>query len=408
MFEPVSVKEVVYKIKNSLESDFQNIAIEGDITNFTKSSAGHWYFTLSDDEASISAALFKNDTFRNPIISTLKNGDKITVYGQLSVYPKKGTFQVIVKAIKHVGKGGPKERFEFLKKKLGQEGLFDIDKKKPIPAMPKKVAIITARQGAALQDFLNIYNRRSFRMDILVVPTLVQGEAAPHSIITSIDLIERYNLNIEKHQQPVDVIVLARGGGSTEDLWPFNDEALARKIYATHIPIISAIGHQTDFTISDMVADLRCETPSSAAEILTSEQLKLDGHLQITKNRLANAIDKKIYPYQHQLRNLSPIVTIDALWSKFQKLNTIFQRANTLSQNIQRRLVYLTSKINNGLVLLNSLNPNNILKRGYSYITMEHQGKKIVINSKSSFDNIAKKAQLTVSFFDGVGSVIKE
>src|SRR5690606_12931867 len=215
---------------------------------------------------------------RNPLIRNLKNGDKIVVVGPISVYQKRGSFQLLAKRIFPAGEGQLKLQYERLKARLSQEGLFDIEKKKPIPKFPRRIAVITAEHGAALQDFLNVMERRSLWMDILIIPALVQGDGAPRSLLNALKKAESI--------EGVDVIVLTRGGGSIEDLWGFNDENLVRAIDNCTIPVISAVGHQVDFTLCDYVSDHRSETPTAAAEILSQPQTELNSRLVFCQSRI--------------------------------------------------------------------------------------------------------------------------
>ena len=269
-----SVSEVIFNIKRLLEGEFRTVSVEGEISNLSHSSSGHWYLTLSDSDSSLSAAVFKMDALRNPLMKSLKNGDKVICSGSIGVYNKRGTFQLIVKRISPVGKGDLKEQFEMLKRKLAAEGLFDPQIKKEIPTLPNRIAVITAKGAAALQDFLNIIDRRTQWYDILLSPALVQGDAAPASLRKALFNVIKYSMDAPEDKK-IDVIVFTRGGGSMEDLWAFNDEGLAWDIFNCPIPVISAVGHQVDTTICDMVSDLRCETPSAAAEVLSSAQAEI-------------------------------------------------------------------------------------------------------------------------------------
>ena len=276
-----SVTEVVSSIKNSLEKEYFNLTILGEVSNLSLSSAGHYYFNLSDKNCSISCALFKMDALRNPAIRKIKNGAKVLLRGPISVYAKRGTFQVICKSIIPYGEGDLKAQFDFLKEKLNSQGYFDPQKKQLIPTLPTRIAIITALQGAALQDFLNIMKRRSFHYQVTIVPSIVQGDDCPRSLIKALTKVEKVG--------GFDVVVLARGGGSMEDLWGFNDEELVKKIFSMSIPTISAIGHQIDYTLSDYVCDMRCETPSAAAEILSQGQTQVIQNLKVAGKSLKNS-----------------------------------------------------------------------------------------------------------------------
>ena len=418
--EVKKVSQIVGEIKNLLEGEFANVSIEGEITNLSLSSAGHWYFTLSDKDSALSAALFKMDALRNPQMRNIKDGDKVIVVGDISVYPKRGTFQVIVKRIVPVGVGDLKEQFEKLKRKLAAEGLFDMDKKKPIPAMPKRVAIITAQRGAALQDFINIYKRRSIWMDLLVIPSVVQGADAPRSIRASLHNVLKYSMEAPPEKK-IDLIVFARGGGSLEDLWAFNDEGLAYDIFNCPIPTISAIGHEVDFSISDFVADLRSETPSAAAEVITHHQTMIKEKMLTLKSRLKSVMAIKMSRLENRLKHAHPHNILNILLSKLASLQKRLVRCDIqkrlheltkvhefyieLDENLTRMQQYmkeyfkeLKHKLEKSRDVLKVLNPKNVLERGYGYVETDH-GK--VVGSTSDFDHLPKTAVLSLHFYDG-------
>ncbi len=418
----LSVSDLVFNIKDLLESNFMNLTVEGEVTNFSKASSGHYYFSLSDNQAMVGSALFRGDAMRNPFVRKMKDGDKVLVSGSINVYPKRGNFQIIVKRIVPVGKGDLKEQFEILKKKLAGQGMFDLDKKLKIPSFPKKVAIITAKNGAALQDFINIYNRRSLAGSLVLVPSLMQGLEADKSVINAIDLIERYN---KKNQ--IDLIVITRGGGSLEDLWAFNSEELAKKIFSCKIPIISAIGHEVDFTICDFVSDLRAETPSAAAEIITSDQIQLKARLIDAKKSLNFVVHQKINESKSNLENLNPKAVMNGIWSNFAKWkNRLFRlnlnhRMEKLSKLNDYKLRlddsnaaffnysknYFNSthlKLSSLYRILHGLNPKGVLSRGYCYAS-NSEGK--VIDSHKSFKKVESGATMEITFHDGVGRVQK-
>lgn len=418
--EVKKVSEIVGEIKNLLEHEFTNVSIEGEITNLSLSSSGHWYFTLSDKDSSLSAAMFKMDALRNPLMKTIKDGAKVIVVGDINVYPKRGTFQIIVKRIVPVGVGDLKEQFEKLKRKLAAEGLFDLDRKRPIPPMPKRVAIITAQRGAALQDFINIYKRRSIWMDLLVVPTLVQGDDAPRSIRASLHNVIKFSLEAEPLKK-IDLIVLARGGGSLEDLWAFNDEGLAYDIFNSPIPIISAIGHEVDFSISDFVADLRSETPSAAAEIITHQQTMIKDRMISLKSRLRNVMTIRMGRIENRLKRAHPNAILNILLSRlasFQKrlsradiqkrlheltnLNDFYLNLDDSMQKMQQilkeKIKEMRATIDSSHNVLKALNPKNVLERGYGYLEVE-SGK--VVSSAKDFDKVPKTALMRLHFHDG-------
>jgi exodeoxyribonuclease VII large subunit len=418
--EVKKVSQIVGEIKNLLEHEFTNVSIEGEITNLSLSSSGHWYFTLSDKDSSLSAALFKMDALRNPQMRMIKDGAKVIVVGDINVYPKRGTFQVIVKRIVPVGVGDLKEQFEKLKRKLASEGLFDLDKKKPIPAMPKRVAIITAQRGAALQDFINIYRRRSIWMDLLVIPTLVQGDDAPRSIRASLHKVLKYSMEASADKK-IDLIVFARGGGSLEDLWAFNDEGLAYDIFNSPIPTISAIGHEVDFSISDFVADMRSETPSAAAEVITHQQTMIKEKMTTLKSRLKNVMDIKMSRFENRLKRAHPHTILNMLLrnlsnlqrrltkcdirKRLHELTNIHQFYLELDENLasmqqalKEQLKEWHHQLEKASDVLKVLNPKNVLERGYSYLDTD-AGK--VLSSTKDFDKLPANTTLNLHFYDG-------
>ena len=398
-----NVSQVISEIKNLLESEFINITIVGEVTNLSLSSAGHWYFTLSDKESSISGAIFKMDALRNPHIKQIKDGSKVIVAGDINLYQRRGTFQIVAKKIVLVGVGDLKEQFEKLKRKLAEEGLFDLDQKKKIPSMPKRIAIITAERGAALQDFLNIYKRRSLWMDILVAPAIVQGKDAPASIRQALHNLIKFSLQAPTEKK-IDVIVFARGGGSLEDLWAFNDEALAWDIFNCPIPTISAIGHEVDFSISDFVSDLRAETPSAAAEILTHDQTMIKDKMVSLKNRLLSVMRLKYITIERKLKNFEINTRLNELTHINDYYLRLDENLDVISRNIKNKFERLQLKIENYAQVMSALNPKKVLDRGYSYI--ESADGSFVI-SKKDFDKLENSTKLKINFADGKGSVIK-
>ncbi len=421
-----NVSQVVGEIKNLLETSFTSVSIQGEITNLSLSSSGHWYFTLSDKDASLSAALFKMDALRNPLIKKIKDGDRIIVVGDINVYPKKGTFQVIVKKIVQLGVGDLKEQFEKLKRRLSSEGLFDLDRKKAIPLLPKRVAIITAQRGAALADFINIYKRRSIWMDLIIVPTLVQGDDAPRSIRAALHNIIKYSLEASPEKK-IDIIVLARGGGSLEDLWAFNDEGLAWDLFNCPIPTISAIGHEVDFTICDFVSDLRAETPSAAAEVITHQQTLIKEKMYTLKKRLMNAIKLKISHVHNRLKNTHPHTILNIIlrvFNNYQKrlnrchihkrlnelthMHDFYQRlddnVDKMKRNLNETLKFLNHRLDKSNDLLKVLNPENVLERGYGYVNTKEG---LIISRAADIDLLKVGTSLNLNFYDGKRKFLK-
>lgn len=401
----LSVTDLVGQIKDLLEGEFRHVMVEGEVTNLSSSSSGHWYFNISDKDSGIACALFKMDALRNPIIKKMKDGDKVCCHGRIGVYQKRGTFQLIVQSILPIGKGDLKEQFELLKKKLSSEGLFDVSAKKKIPTLPRRVAVITAEQGAALQDFLQVFKRRSLWMDVLIVPALVQGEGAPASLIEALRTVARYQESA-KDEQKIDVVILTRGGGSLEDLWAFNSEALAREIFNFPIPTVSAVGHEVDYSIADFVADRRSETPTAAAEQLTEEQMRLKQKMEHFKTSLLQRMNYLLSERGRRLARVHPKSILDGLWrlhhEKSQRTDDSILRLTNLTQE---RLLKRKMNLEKKGELLHVLNPRHVLNRGFCFLRSPEGH---VLESKTQFDAISLNETFSIEFADGVGKARRE
>lgn len=265
-----SVSRLVGAARNLLESHFGSVAVEGEISNLAHPRSGHIYFTLKDDDAQLRCALFRREAQRLNFVP--ENGMQVLARGRLSIYPARGDFQLYVNDLEEAGLGALQRAFEALKKKLAAEGLFDAEHKKPLPRYPRRIGVVTSATGAALRDILYVLGRRYPAADVLIYPTQVQGSAAAAQIAAALKRAD------ERHE--CDVLILARGGGSLEDLWSFNEEIVARAVYAMTIPVVSGVGHETDFTIVDFVADVRAPTPSAAAETVVPDRRELLARLQ--------------------------------------------------------------------------------------------------------------------------------
>lgn len=419
-FNAATVSDLVGSIKEVLEDQFQEVMVQGEVTNLSPSGAGHWYFTLSDENSCISCALFKGDALRNPLIRNLKDGDKIVIVGPLSVYQKRGTFQLLAKRIFPAGEGQLKLQYERLKARLSQEGLFDIERKKPIPQFPKRIAVITAEHGAALQDFLNVLSRRSLWMDVLIVPALVQGEGAPRSLVQSMKKAQAI--------KDIDVIVLTRGGGSLEDLWAFNDENLVREIHQCSIPVISAVGHQVDYTLCDYVADHRSETPTAAAETISQPQTELKSRLVYCQTHLKSDLFKLYQHVQLMTQKFHPRELLNLMRQKVneaeKRLSQIHlkERAEELiglpeaTQRVDEAILKLRhatelkerslkDKLLRLEQVLGALNPSNVLSRGYAYVTT-NDGR--VVSTLKDYKTTPTGTPITIQFQDGTGTALKD
>ncbi len=283
MAEIFSVAALTGYIKNKLEEDFnlQNVTVKGEISNFIAHRSGHWYFTLKDEDSQIKGVMFHGSNAR--VLFKPENGDKVVLRGNISVYPPQGSYQINATAMRKDGLGDLYIAFEQLKRKLDEEGLFAPDHKKPLPVLPSKIGVVTSANGAAVRDIKNIASRRHSGVQLVLYPALVQGSGTEESLIKALDFFEK--------EYPVDVVIIGRGGGSIEDLWGFNGERLARKIYAMNTPVVSAVGHETDFTICDFVADLRAPTPSAAAELTVPDARVLAQELDMHYERLTQRLE---------------------------------------------------------------------------------------------------------------------
>ena len=367
----------------------RNVYLKGEISNFKRHPTGHLYFSLKDEKSKINAIMFARDTFNLKFNPT--DGTKVLVHGRVSIYEQAGNYQIYVDEMEEDGIGNLYKKYEELKKKLELEGLFDQEHKKVIPFFPKRVGVITAKTGAAIRDIVTTIKRRCPITEIIVFSSLVQGDGAKEDIVRNIHLAENYN---------IDTLIVGRGGGSIEDLWPFNEEIVARAIYECNIPIISAVGHETDFTIADFVADARAATPTAGAMIATPVLTDLIKHNDQLKIRLNESILKNLNLkklYFDSLRNSYIIKNPNFIYeNKRQKLDLI---ETTLNSNILLKLENNKKEINNLLIQLDLLNPLNILKRGYS---LTYKNNKIV----KSIKNIKEKDNLTIKLSDGNINVV--
>lgn len=278
----LTVTQLNYSVRHLLESELSQIWLTGEISNFSQPVSGHWYLTLKDDKAQVRAAMFKMKNAR--VAFRPQNGMQVLVRASVTLYEPRGDYQLIIESMQPAGEGLLQQQFEQLKTKLAAQGLFAQEHKKTIPPFAKKVGIITSSSGAALQDILNILRRRDPSLSVVIYPTLVQGKEATQDIVNTIELANK--------RKECDVLIVGRGGGSLEDLWCFNEEIVAYAIYHSTIPIISAVGHETDVTIADFVADLRAPTPSAAAELVSRDQRELLRQLEHQFDKVSLAFDR--------------------------------------------------------------------------------------------------------------------
>ncbi len=290
-----SVAELTSRISNVLSTQFSNLWVEGEVSNYHAATSGHLYFTLKDAKAQVKCVCFRGQAMR--LKFRPEDGLKLIVRGSISVYEPRGEYQIYVEHIEPVGVGALQVAFEQLKKRLDAEGLFDEARKKPLPLLPGRIGVVTSPTGAAVRDIIRILRRRFHNAHLIVYPVRVQGDGAAQDIVAALKYLNR--------KQLVDVILLARGGGSIEDLWAFNEETVARAIVASTIPIVSGVGHETDFTIADFVADVRASTPSAAAEIVVRSREEFDRHLAELEQKISRQTRYLLLQWRHRLKDLT-------------------------------------------------------------------------------------------------------
>ena len=355
--EIISVSEINKRAKSILEENFPFVWIQGEVSNFFSAASGHWYFSLKDESSEIRCAMFTNKNHH--ITFEPKDGDHLVLNGTLSIFEGRGQYQIIVEHIELAGEGALLKAFEERKKKLQLEGLFDDSIKRQLPAYPKNIAVVTSPDGAVIQDIINVLDRRSPFLDLTVVPTLVQGEKAAPLICDALNKVGKL--------KNIDVVILARGGGSIEDLWAFNNEEVARAIVNCPTPIISAIGHETDFTISDFVSDLRAPTPSIAAEIISQPYSELIETLEGYQNYISRSVISQIDLQRTQITNLIKRIRHpgDKLREISQKLDYI---ETTLIQNINQEISFKKNGLNLKDLSLQQNSPQNKVKEAKVYL----------------------------------------
>lgn len=433
-----SVSEINQNIRQILEGEFSLIWIRGEISNFKPHSSGHWYFSIKDKKSQMNALMFRG--FNAKLKFRPQDGQEVLIRGKITVYEPRGNYQLFCEVLEPIGAGALQLAFEELKRKLYKEGLFDAARKRPLPILPKHIALVTSPTGAAVRDMLNVLARRFKGVNITIVPAVVQGDRAPESIIEG---LRRANLLPD-----VDVLIVGRGGGSTEDMWCFNDEGVARAIVASRVPVISAVGHEIDFTIADFVADLRAPTPSAAAELVIKNASDLVEKVFSKRNRLLLAIknsfisfkkhvehnERRLVDPQRKLqdfairndeltqrleqatlrymkdRRLQISLGQQKLGSPLERIQRLKQDVNILMQKVtslmQRVLEANFSKFSRSAAILDSLSPLKVVERGYSITKKNNkiikdakelsQGESIDITfSKGRVEALVKKVYLS-------------
>lgn len=383
----ISVTDLNKYIKDKIADDeyLNNVLIKGEISNFKHHYTGHMYFTLKDENSLIKCIMFKS--YAQKLMFEPKDGTKVFVFGTVSVFERDGIYQIYVKAMEEDGVGDLYTKYQKLKKELEEKGLFDIENKKKIPLMPKVIGVLTSQTGSVIRDIINVSTRRNPNVYIRLLPVPVQGEGAAEKIAKGIEYMNENNL--------ADVLILARGGGSLEDLWPFNEEIVAHSIYNSKIPIISAVGHETDFSISDFVADLRAPTPSAAAELAVPDIYELKQKINTYQNRLKISLTKKVeimklryekcmssFVFKEPTRRINEnYIKLDSYIKQLENL------INTKNEKEKKRYVELVAK-------LDTLSPLKTLMRGYSIA--EKEGKIV-----KSIEELKKDDNIDIRLTDG-------
>ena len=388
-YNPITVTDLNKYIKDKIDGDemLNNVLVKGEISNFKNHYTGHMYFTLKDENSLIKCVMFKSYTTHLSFMP--KDGMKVMVLGSVAVFERDGVYQIYAKAMKEDGLGNLYTAYEELKKKLEQEGLFAESHKKKIPFMPKTIGVLTSNTGAVIRDIINVSTRRNPGVHIRLYPVPVQGPGAAEKIAEGIKFMNENKL--------ADVLIIGRGGGSLEDLWPFNEEIVARAIYDSELPIISAVGHETDFTIADFVADLRAPTPSAAAELAVANIEDVRETLKLYNNRYKVALKKKI-----ELMRLSyeKCMARPAYKNPTQKINeqymVIDMKVKALQNSMMLKLKEAKTSFVKETAKLDSLSPLKTLTRGYSIVTKQESGKVI-----KSVDDLNSGEKVNLRLSDG-------
>jgi exodeoxyribonuclease VII large subunit len=411
--KPESVTDFTRRVKRLLEGGIRPGWVRGEVSNVRSQASGHTYFSLKDAGAQVSAVLFRGDAMRQTV--KLRDGAQVVVYGEVSVYEARGQYQLIVRAVVEDGVGRLQREFEALKQRLAAEGLFAKEKKKPIPTMPLTIGFITSPTGAAVQDFARIITRRQWCGRVVVLPAKVQGEGAAAEMVAMLKLAEQLNL--------FDLLVIGRGGGSLEDLWAFNEEPLVRAVAACGLPIISAVGHEIDFTLCDFAADLRAETPSAAAELITSHFVGCSDRLRQARETLETLVDASVQRAtseldhaRSRLRLLTPAAQIEQGFLRIDDLSnrlgaalrhTVQERRRELAEaaadlerlSPERRVEFESHRLLSLWKRLQAASPGSVLNRGF-VIMRDADGKPVMRRA-----GLKSGQELSAEFADGAAKM---
>ncbi|MCQ2981273.1 MAG: exodeoxyribonuclease VII large subunit [Treponemataceae bacterium] len=355
-----TVSQITGIIKDLLENSFSTVTIQGEISNWKPSSSGHVYFTLKDETAVLSAVMFKSSVAR--LTFQPKEGTKVTAKGRITVYPARGNYQIIVSSMECSGDGAILKMLEERKRRLAMEGLFDSENKKMLPRFPRTVGVVTSPTGAALRDIMNVTRRRNPGVNLIVLPAAVQGAEAAPQIAAQIMAANHWKL--------CDVLIVGRGGGSLEDLLPFSEEIVVRAVAASDIPVVSAVGHEIDWAISDYAADVRAPTPSAAAELCTPVQSEVLERVLAVKTELVTNLQSRIERIRHLMRIFDPSM-LEMQFRTIEQpiLNRFDDARDCLERNMKDRITETKTEIQKLIIQLEAINPQAVLDRGYSMVT---------------------------------------
>ena len=378
----LSVSELNSLLKDVLEGTFPSIKIEGEISNYRPNSSGHLYFTLKDTTSQISAVMFRSNVMSLSFVP--KDGVKVQCTGRITVYPPRGNYQILITKMEVAGEGDVLKMLEDRKRRLAMEGLFESERKRQLPAFPKTIGVVTSYTGAALRDILQITRRRNPCVSVIIFPALVQGDEAAPSIVKQINTANAYNM--------CDVLIVGRGGGSLEDLLPFSEEIVVRAIAASKIPVVSAVGHEIDWALSDYAADCRAPTPSAAAEIVVPQKIDILNNLQYLSNELYQEMTRRIDKMKSMVKQFNP----DNMELKFRSieqplLSRLDNAKEAIIQNMMQKVKDTKMLIENCHAILESSSPQTILARGYSMVRNK-ETQEIITNTK----NLTKGTQIEI------------
>lgn len=378
----LSVSELNSLLKDVLEGTFPSIKIEGEISNYRPNSSGHLYFTLKDTTSQISAVMFRSNVMSLSFVP--KDGVKVQCTGRITVYPPRGNYQILITKMEVAGEGDVLKMLEDRKRRLAMEGLFESERKRQLPAFPKTIGVVTSSTGAALRDILQITRRRNPCVSVIIFPALVQGDEAAPSIVKQINTANAYNM--------CDVLIVGRGGGSLEDLLPFSEEIVVRAIAASKIPVVSAVGHEIDWALSDYAADCRAPTPSAAAEIVVPQKIDILNNLQYLSNELYQEMSRRIDKMKSMVKQFNP----DNMELKFRSieqplLSRLDNAKEAIIQNMMQKVKDTKMLIENCHAILESSSPQTILARGYSMVRNK-ETQEIITNTK----NLTKGTQIEI------------